>query len=79
MAERLVSYFSPRLLATATVRVIASAMVAAIERNPSKSASTISSQVSAIGAIGEKIESVIDTTLACRALAAWARFTVSLA
>ena len=65
--------------ATATVSVMASAIVAAIERKPSKFASTISISTSAGEAIGENTESVIDTILAPRALAALVSATVSLA
>src|SRR5690606_24150091 len=71
--------FSSRLPATATESVMASAMVAAIGRKPSKSASTTSIQASAIGAMGENTESVIETILAPLAWAAVASATVSLA
>ena len=57
--------------AIATASVMASAMVAAIERKPSKFASTISSSTSAGEAIGENTESVIDTILAPAAWRHW--------
>ena len=70
-------YLSLLLPATATARLIASAMVAVMERKPSKFASTISSITSAGEAIGEKTESVIDTIFAPCALAALVSVTVS--
>ena len=55
--------FAPARCRPATASVMASAMVAAIERKPSKFASTISSSTSAGEAIGENTESVIDDDL----------------
>ena len=74
---------APRLApsaATATVSVMAIAMVVAIERKPSKFASTDLDHARRPGeAIGENTESVIVTILAPRALAASVSATVSLA
>ena len=58
---------------------MAIAMVAAIDRNPSKFASLTSISASAGEAIGENTESVMVTILAPRALALAVSATVSLA
>ena len=70
---------APRRCATPMQRLIASDIVAACDRKPSKLASTISNHTSAIGAMGEKALSVIETIRASRLRAACVSATVSLA